>query len=194
MTSITALKKRLREEAAKQRDRAAADNDIGERLTEAFNTALSPAANIAVSGYYPIGSEANVLPLLNDLSARGLAVALPIVSERGKPLTFRKWQCADAMDRGSFGIPEPQEAASIVRPDLVLAPLLAFDRTGNRLGYGGGYYDMTIAALREDKPVLVVGIAYAAQQVPQVPHGDDDVLLDWIITENEAFRPELGNK
>lgn len=194
MTSITALKKRLRKEAAERRERAAADNDIGRQLIGSFNAALNPPAGITVSGYYPIGSEANVLPLLEDLSARGLDVALPVVSERGKPLTFRKWQRTDDMDRGPFGIPEPLDSAPILRPDLILVPLLAFDGKGNRLGYGGGFYDMTISALRAGNPVLAVGVAYAAQQITQVPWDENDMPLDWIITEHTAFQPERDQK
>jgi 5-formyltetrahydrofolate cyclo-ligase len=193
MKSIFTQKKELREIASVRRDGAAASNDIGHALLSSFETAIQPAPGSRVSGYYPIGSEANVLSLLLELAARGMDTALPIVSGREDPLTFRKWCETDSMDRGPFGIPEPQENEPVVRPDLILAPLLAFDRAGNRLGYGGGYYDRTIMATRLHQPVLVIGIAYAAQEVPHVPHDREDVALDWIVTENEAFSVERGN-
>ena len=200
MTSTEALKEQLRETAAKQREAIAADvadaagNDIGSALIASFDRSLDLPAGIVVSGYFPIGSEANVLPLLKTLSARGFRIALPVVGKRMTPLVFREWQETDTMEHGPFNIPEPKADADILRPDLILTPLLAFDTRGNRLGYGGGLYDLTIATLREYQPVMAAGIAYSGQQVPDVPHDDLDVPMDWIITENEAFRPERGNE
>jgi len=200
MTSTEALKEQLRETAAKQREAIAAEvadaagNDIGSALIATFDRSLDLPAGIVVSGYFPIGSEANVLPLLKTLSARGFRIALPVVGKRMTPLVFREWQETDTMEQGPFNIPEPKADADILRPDLILTPLLAFDTRGNRLGYGGGLYDLTIATLREYQPVMAAGIAYSGQQVPDVPHDDLDVPMDWIITENEAFRPERGNE
>jgi len=192
MTRTIARKKAMREDAAKKRDSVAARNDIGMRLVDMFDASIAPPNGITVSGYYPIGSEANALPLLRVLAERGYTVALPVVPRRGEPLVFRRWRATDAMDAGPFGIREPRADAPSVRPDLILTPLLAFDRRGNRLGYGGGFYDVTIRSLREFQPVLAVGIAYSAQEVELVPHGERDVPLDWVVTEREAIRAVRG--
>jgi len=94
------------------------------------------------------------------------------------------------METGPFGIQEPTAAAPVLRPDLLLVPLLAFDRSGHRLGYGGGFYDRTLRALRADGAVLAVGIAYAGQEVDAVPVAEYDQPLNWIVTEREAI--EIG--
>ncbi len=194
MTPIAALKIQLREEAKIRRDKAACQKDIGEDLRKNFEQVFQLSPENRVSGYYPIGSEANVLPLLCAIGARGFETALPVVSGREDPLTFRIWNELDPSGRGPFGIPEPLENAKEILPDLILAPLLAFDRSGNRLGYGGGYYDRTITATRRRRPALAIGIAYAAQEVRDVPHDDGDVALDWIITEKEAIAAGRGNE
>lgn len=192
MTSIVAQKRLLRTEAAKRRDLAAVC-DIGERLVAIFEENFQPPRNVVVSGYYPIGSEANVLPLLERLKSSEFDVALPVVVGRGKPLLFRLWTGDEEMRKGPYGILEPGPDAAAVRPDMILAPLLAFDRSGNRLGYGGGYYDLSIKSIREHQPVLAVGVAYAAQEVAAVPHDENDTVLDKILTENGVIAPESGN-
>lgn len=193
MTSIVAQKRFLRTEAANRRD-VAAKCDIGEQLVGIFEENFQQPQNIIVSGYYPIGSEANVLPLLERLRNKGYDVALPVVVERDKPLLFRLWKSRGDLHKGPFGILQPGPDAPTVRPDLILAPLLAFDRSGNRLGYGGGYYDRSIKSIREHQPVLAAGIAYAAQEVAAVPHDENDTVLDKIITENGVIAPESGDE
>ena len=188
MSSLFERKKQFR--VAARRRRAAARGDIGARLLERFDRAIVPPAGAVVSGYWPIGDEANVMPLLRALGERGFEMALPVVPGRDQALTFRRWRVGDAMDTGPFGISEPRKAAPAMSPDLILTPLLAFDRTGGRLGHGGGYYDRTIAALRAEKPILTVGIGYAAQEVDAVPRGALDIALDWIVTEKDAIGME----
>lgn len=192
MSSIAAQKRLLRTEAAKRRDAAAASNDIGEKLIEVFNEAYAPPRKAAISAYYPIGSEANILPLLELLRNRGYEVLLPVVLEPKKPLVFRQWLASTVMCKGPYGIQEPGPDSKSVQPDLILVPLLAFDGYGNRLGYGGGFYDLSIKSIRENQPATAVGIAYAAQQIPAVPHDAYDTPLDRIITEDGAITPESG--
>ena len=192
MPSIAAQKRLLRTEAAKRREAAAADNDIGEKLIEIFERTFDPPRGTAISGYYPIGAEANILPLLKNLRDKGYDVLLPVVLEPKKPLLFRRWSPSSEMRSGPYGILEPGTDAKADRPDLILAPLLAFDRKGNRLGYGGGFYDLSIESIRHHQPVLAVGVAYAAQEVPAVPHDASDTPLDHILTENGAIAPESG--
>ena len=191
MSSIAAQKRLLRNEAAKRRDAAATSNDIGAKLIGAFDGTFNPPRGAAISGYYPIGNEANILPLLKALRDKGYDVLLPVVLEPKTPLEFRRWLASSDMREGPYGILEPGPDAKAVRPDLILAPLLAFDRNGNRLGYGGGFYDMSIKAIRKHQPVSAVGVAYAAQQIKAVPHDAYDTSLDWIITENGVVTPEV---
>ena len=190
MSSISAQKRLLRSEAGKRRDTAAADGDIGTRLTEMFEQHVQPPVGIAISGYHPVGNEANVLPLLNKLRDQGFVIALPVVQERDMPLIFRRWGETTAMAKGPYGIPEPDSNADTIHPDMILAPLLAFDRQGNRLGYGGGFYDLSIRSIREHQPVYALGVAYAAQEVPAVPCDGGDTALDGILTEQGIIKPE----
>lgn len=190
MLSIAARKRLLRTEAEKRRDIAAARGDIGIRLVEIFKQHVRAPRGIAISGYYPIRSEANVLPLLNKLRDQGFDIALPVIEKRNAPLIFRRWDETTELRNGAFGIPEPAPDAIAIHPDIILTPLLAFDLLGNRLGYGGGFYDLSIRSIRKIQPVCALGIAYALQEVPVVPCNEDDTVLDGILTEQGIVRPE----
>ena len=135
----------------------------------------------------PLKSEINPLPLMKKLAEAGATLALPVVAGRGKPLIMRTWRWGEPLAEGVWGIREPKPEAPEVEPDILLVPLLAFDRAGNRIGYGAGYYDMTIARLRARKPVKAVGIAFAIQEVPAVPATERDERLDLVLTENEVI-------
>jgi 5-formyltetrahydrofolate cyclo-ligase len=136
----------------------------------------------AVSAYLPMRSEIDPTPLMLALAGLGYVVAAPVIQGRGLPLAFRRWTPGAVTTRGPLGTPTLAVGES-VEPDVVVAPLLAFDAEGWRLGYGGGYYDRSIAALRERKPLLALGFAFAGQKVPRVPHGPNDARLDGIVTE-----------
>jgi len=136
-----------------------------------------------VSGFSPLKSEINPVPLLRRLSDGGAGLALPVVAGKGKPLIMRAWAFGEPLDSGVWGIREPKPEAPEVAPDILLVPLLAFDRSGNRVGYGAGYYDMTIAKLRALKSVTAVGIAFAAQEIASVPVTPRDARLDLVLTE-----------
>ena len=140
------------------------------------------------SAFYPYLSEIDTRPALQTLADTGWKTALPVVEGEGLPLTFRAWVPGGPTEPGAWNIPIPPKSAETVSPDLMLVPLLAFDRAGYRLGYGGGFYDRTIAALRKTRNVTTVGVAYAAQEVDIVPHDGHDARLDWIVTEAEALR------
>jgi 5-formyltetrahydrofolate cyclo-ligase len=141
----------------------------------------------------PLKSEINPLPLLRKLADAGAALALPVVAGKGRPLTMRAYALGDTLASGVWGIREPPPEAAEVFPDILLVPLLAFDRRGHRLGYGAGYYDMTIATLRARKPITAVGIAYAQQEISEVPTTPRDARLDLVLTENEVIitNPEV---
>jgi 5-formyltetrahydrofolate cyclo-ligase len=185
---IALAKSNLRKAALARRDalpaaeRAAAADAIAAR---AFPIAVAPGT--IVSGYMPMKSEFDPRPLMRKLADAGARLALPVVIARGVPLVMRAYAFGDALVRGVWDIRVPPPEAGEVEPDIVLAPLLAFDRGGNRLGYGAGYYDMTIAALRAKKPVVAVGVAFAAQEVDAVPTTPRDVRLDLVLTEREAI-------
>jgi 5-formyltetrahydrofolate cyclo-ligase len=140
-----------------------------------------------VSGFFPLKTEINPLPLMRKLSDAGAQLALPVVTGRGKPLIMRAWSFGAPLASGVWGIREPTPDAPEVAPDILLVPLLAFDRQGHRIGYGAGYYDMTISGLRARKPVVAIGIAYAAQEVDAVPVTPRDARLDLVLTEHDVI-------
>ncbi len=188
-SDLDEAKQSLRRSAtARRRDAAAGDDGAaGRLLAEIVGGEIALREGAAVSGYWPIASEIDVMPLLRELAARGHEIALPAVIGKNKPLDFRVWRDGDAMADGPFGIREPLADAAGIEPQVVLAPLLAFDRQGYRLGYGGGFFDRSLAALRRARPTLAIGIAWAAQEVPAVPHDGRDQPLDWVATERQAI-------
>lgn len=141
-----------------------------------------------VSGYLPIRDEIDPRPAMQALHAAGHLVCVPLVTGRAQPLAFCAWSPGVALTRGPFGVDFPEGTAPVV-PDLLLVPLLAFDAAGYRLGYGGGYYDRTLARLRARGPVRAIGLAYAGQEVARVPVEPTDARLDAVVTEQGVRRP-----
>lgn len=135
-----------------------------------------------VSGFSPLAHEVRIWPLLRRLGAEGFRLALPVMQGKGRPLLFRAWTQGDELDRGVWGIGEPKADKPAVEPDVLLVPLLAFDRHGWRLGYGGSFYDRTLRRLRDMKKIVAVGIGLDGQRVDAVPHVDYDERLDWVLT------------
>jgi 5-formyltetrahydrofolate cyclo-ligase len=178
----------LRQEVIALRDALPADArkaSIEAIAARKFPIAITPG--IVIAGFMPLKSEINPLPLLQKLAEAGARLALPAIAGRGKPLIMRAWEFGAPLDRGQWGIREPKPDAPEVEPDILLVPLLAFDRAGYRLGYGAGYYDMTIHRLRALKPVAAVGIAFAAQELPKIPTTPRDERLDLVLTEREVI-------
>lgn len=175
--------------------RARCHTDVGHAAGTAIATHLLLLLPIlrpgplTVAGYHPMGNEADILPALSTLAAAGHATALPVVTGRAWPLVFRLWRPGHPLVPGAFRIMEPMGDAPLVQPDIVLVPLLAFDRAGYRLGYGGGFYDRTLEVLRAEAPTLAVGIGYAGQGVDKLPIDAYDQKLDWIVTEQGSWRP-----
>jgi 5-formyltetrahydrofolate cyclo-ligase len=124
---------------------------------------------------------------MQKLAQAGAQLALPVVAGRGKSLIMRAWRPGEELAAGVWGLREPKPDAAEVEPDIVLVPLLAFDRAGHRIGYGAGYYDLTIAALRARKPITTIGVAFAAQEIAAVPATPHDARLDLVLTEHEAI-------
>jgi 5-formyltetrahydrofolate cyclo-ligase len=186
--SISDLKSIIRKDALLRRDalpaaeRARAAEAIAAR---AFPLAIEPGQ--IVSGFSPLKTEINPIPLMRKLADSGAQLALPVVAGKGKPLIMRAWRFGEPLDSGVWGIREPKADAPEVAPDILLVPLLAFDREGYRIGYGAGYYDMTIGKLRAIKPVVAIGIAFAAQEIASVPVTPRDARLDLVLTEREVI-------
>ena len=169
-------------DALSDNKRAAAAKAIAKR---GLPMAIAPGT--IISGYSPIRSEIDPMPLLRALAAQGARLALPAVMARGKSLAFRAWSPDDRLMLGPLGIPEPSPAAAEVIPDIMLVPLAAFDRAGHRIGYGAGHYDFTLAHLRKTKAIAAIGVAFAAQEIALVPALQHDVALDYVLTETRVF-------
>ena len=156
---------------------------IGPILCANFLTQFSYPPNVDMTGYWPTNEEADIRPLMTALHQRGHRVALPRVVRRGAPLRFLRWHPGDHLEAGFGGILEPAAGAEEIHPAVLLVPLLGFDGSGLRLGYGGGFYDLTLAALRRARDIEAIGIAYSDQEVDSLPVGDHDERLDWVVTE-----------
>lgn len=176
---------RARRDAIPEAHRAAAARRIAQRLLSAVIG--GPARR--VSAFWPMGSEVDLRPVMAQLHERGYAVGLPVVVAVGCPLVFRSWEPGMDLIPAGFGTQVPPPESPEVEPDVLLAPLLAFDRAGYRLGYGGGFYDRTLARLRETGARTAIGIAYSAQEVRAVPREATDARLDMIVTEAEVIEP-----
>ncbi len=157
--------------------------DAAERAAEHLPLDRLPAFAV-VAGYHPHGAEMVPGAVLDRLAATGASVALPAAVSREAPLIFRAADSRDTYLPDAFGVPSPPPGAPLLHPDLIIAPLVAIDRRGARLGQGAGAYDRTIEAARAVKPVFVIGLAYAGQEVARVPCEPHDMHLDAILTEN----------
>jgi 5-formyltetrahydrofolate cyclo-ligase len=153
--------------------------------TRPFPVPIAPG--MIVSGFMPLKSEINPLPLMKTLAAAGAQLALPAIAGRGKPLTMRAYAFGDEFARGQWGIREPKPERPEVFPDVLIVPLACFDRAGHRIGYGAGYYDMTIRRLRDMKKVVAIGIAFVAQEIAKVPATERDERLDLVLTETDVI-------
>jgi 5-formyltetrahydrofolate cyclo-ligase len=186
--TLSDTKAAIRREALARRD--ALPPGLRQAAAEAIargDFPLDIKPGVLVSGFSSIGSEINPLPLMRRLAERGARLALPVVIGRGRTLVLRAWAFGEPLGKGVWGIREPRPEAAEVDPDIVLVPLAAFDRTGHRIGYGAGYYDLTLAGLRSRKPIVAVGLAYAAQEIAAVPATARDARLDLVLTEREVI-------
>src|SRR5262245_43008957 len=191
LMTITARKQALREEAlARRAVLRAAVPDAAERMARNFVRSIPLAPAAVVSAFVAIGEETDPAPLIQLLRAKGHPVALPRVIKKGEKLTFHLYAPGAKLIPGVFGLSQPGKDWPEAVPDVLIVPLLAFDSRGMRLGYGGGFYDRTLAALRASRNILAVGYAFAGQEVPDVPHRESDEPLDWVVTEAGASRFE----
>lgn len=187
-----ATKETLRIEAMRHRDRLDIDERDVEKACALFfeNVEIKPDA--VVSAYWPKGKEFNTHPIIEKLLAQGNTVCLPVVREDPEaPLGFAAWDGQCELARGPLGIFQPvcADETPWFDPDVVIVPLLAFDRQGNRLGYGGGYYDRTLRHLRKTKTITAAGLAYSEQLcLFSLPEEEYDEKLDLVITPEMVYR------
>ena len=154
-----------------------------ERLIGQFGTGIYAA-------YFPIRSELSPLDLLARLADLGCATAMPVTPAEGQPLRFHRWAVGNRLDDGPYGTKQPPANQPLCRPDVILAPMLAFDSAGWRLGYGGGFYDRTLAVLRgAGHHLSVIGIAYDGQKLDKIPVGPYDMPLDAVLCPTGLFTP-----
>jgi 5-formyltetrahydrofolate cyclo-ligase len=184
-------KEAARETAAEKRlTLAAANPDAAIRLAHHAKGLITRLGAGVYAGYMPIRSELSPLLLLHELASLGAKIALPLTPSVGNPLTFHQWCEGDALTDGRYGTLEPEPASLILRPDVILVPLLAFDLGCWRLGYGGGYYDRTLADLRQcGGGVCAIGIAYEGQRLDKIPVDAHDMPLDMVLCPSGLVFP-----
>ena len=185
-------KAQMRKQAAKIRQREADHHpDAAEKLATYCQLLLERFRRGVYAAYLPIRSEISPLPLIAALYDSGQPTAMPVTPAEGHPLSFRRWAVGDALQDGPYGTLQPSDRGTLVLPDVILAPLLAFDSAGWRLGYGGGFYDRTIAdfATRGHK-ATVIGLAYDGQKLDKVPVGPYDMPLDAVLCPSGLYSPQ----
>lgn len=188
--TLISQKQAMRSQARERRAQLArAVPNAAEHMAEHFLRAIPVPADATVSAYWPMDDEADPLPIVERLRLKGHAIALPrVAGPKRTPLTFHVHLPEHELVPGKYGLSEPHPDWTMAVPTVLIVPLLAFDGRGYRVGYGGGFYDATLADLRRAHLVIAVGLAYAGQEVPNVPHDDHDERLDWVVTEQEAHR------
>src|SRR5690625_2691371 len=165
-------------------ERRAASQKIAARLLEEIDI----SSGLVVSAYWPFRGEPDLRDFMKEVVAGGGQMALPVVVEKSRPLVFRSWRPKDPLERGVWNIPVPAEGAAVVTPDVVISPVIGFDTRCYRLGYGGGYYDRTLAALPQ-KP-QVIGVSFSLASIPTIFPLPHDIPMDCIITEEKTLLPE----
>lgn len=158
--------------------------ELDARIIERLDQIIDRSGGASVSLYSPMRGEPDLRPLLARIVEDGRSCALPVVVERGQPLVFRQWAPGDRLERGIWNIPVPAEGREFV-PDVIVAPVVAFDRERYRLGYGGGYFDRTLAVLPGQR--LVIGVGYARAAIDTIHPQPHDIPMTMIVTESELI-------
>jgi len=176
---VKEAKSALRHAAKVKRASVRARAEKAEALVEVFP--VESFKNRVIAGFLPIHDEIDVRPLLTALYQHGAEICLPVTGAAGMPLVFRQWTPQSDLQSGRFGTMEPKGDARIIRPDFIFLPLLAFNFNGDRLGYGGGYYDRTIADLRESGAVFTCGVGFDEQETANIPTRPHDIRLEAVL-------------
>ena len=197
VSDLPADKPEARKAAARIRMAAHSAKSEAAAAAELFRLICSLPGDSPVSGYLPIRSEASPLPAMHELFLRNRRICVPVVGAEERPLRFREWSPDAELIQAEFGVMIPEHGAWL-EPGILVVPLLAFDLGGYRLGYGGGFYDRTLAHLRGLRPTVAIGFAFEAQRCRQVPSDSHDQKLDAAVTERgttafgEDFQPRIG--
>ena len=187
LTRLLERKSEIRRQALDRRRDAHASTNPARAAGHLFDLLERRPAGAVVSGYMAIRTEADPMPAMLRLAALGRRLCLPVIQGKGQPLIFREWTPDSAMIEGDFGALIPR-GGEIVEPEILITPLVAFDADGNRMGYGGGFYDRTLETLRARGGAMAVGFAFAAQETDCLPREPTDQPLDMIVTENGPRR------
>ena len=182
-------RKAMARKTALERRRAAHDLDRG-AAAGLLSSVLAGYRGTPIAGYMPIRTEIDPRAAMAEAAANG-PVAVPVIIGARLPLRFSRWQPEGAMRAGPYGAQVP-EVDDFLEPELVIVPLVAFSRTGARLGYGGGFYDRTLAQLRARRPTLAIGFAYGAQEMADLPTELTDQALDIIVTDTQVIEGRRG--
>ncbi|MGH1376886.1 MAG: 5-formyltetrahydrofolate cyclo-ligase [Alphaproteobacteria bacterium] len=189
--NMTAKKDVLRAEALRARGLLSLSSGEDELFRKLFFGNLKPKEGQIIAAYWPKGREFDTQSVIDECLERGLKIALPVVQKDDRILKFALWDQSIDLIKGEYGILHPvlDESTEFVSPDIFLVPLLAFDRRGYRLGFGGGYYDTTLAFYQGEKEISTVGVAYAQQAcLFNLPTENHDIRMDWIITQQNAHK------
>ena len=151
-------------------------------------------SGLTVAAYWPLKDEIDVRPILYELASQGVATALPVMKNNRSLQSFRRWLPGDELVTAAFGVQEPHPSRTEVVPDLIVVPLLGFDALGNRIGYGGGFYDRMLNSLRACGKVDVIGVGYEEQQCDKIPTHAFDEPLDLILTDKRVLIPIAKNE
>lgn len=187
--NMAAQKDVLRAEALRARGLLSLDASEDELFRKLFFGNIKPQSDQIVAAYWPKGREFDTQSLIDECLDKGIRIALPVVQKESRVLKFALWDQSIDLMKGEYGILHPvlNENTEYVSPDIFLVPLLAFDRRGYRLGFGGGYYDATLAFYQSEKDMCSVGVAYAQQAcLFNLPTEEHDVKMDWVITQQGA--------
>ncbi|MCJ7871881.1 5-formyltetrahydrofolate cyclo-ligase [Phaeobacter sp. J2-8] len=185
MTDLAARKRAARQAGFARRQLA--HEAAGPGRAGVLSSLLAGYRGVPLSGYMAMRTEIDPLPAMEEAAAHG-PVCVPVIETKGAPLKFARWEPGCAMVDGPFGASVPA-MLDFIEPEIVIVPLVAFSRSGGRLGYGGGFYDRTLEMLRAARPTLAIGFAYAAQEDPDLPLEPTDQPLDVIVTEKAVITP-----
>ena len=183
MNDLTDIKAAARKAAFARRK--VAHDARGPGTSALLSSVLAGHRGVPLAGYMPIRTEIDPLPAMEEAAAHG-PVGVPVIQGAGRPLKFSRWHPGGPLRDGPFGARVPQ-VEDLFEPEILIVPLVAFDRQGGRLGYGGGFYDRTLELLRGKRPTLAIGFAYAAQETETLPLEATDQPLDMVVTEDEVI-------
>lgn len=186
MKSGAALKAWLRKELYARRKAAHEGAEVKDPLAnERLLTLIGDPGDMVVAGYRPIRSEIDPTPTMTTLCEAGVRVAVPVIEAKDTPLLFHEWTPDCEMIEGAFGAEVPANPVKLF-PEILITPLVGWDRQGWRLGYGGGFYDRSLEQLRSHRPVTAIGFAYAEQELAEAPREKTDQRLNAIVTDKEV--------